>query len=811
MFAEIILFSAIRKTLHYSIPPELEGHIACGCRVMVPVGRRMQAGLVAWVSKVHEDPPSGVTLRPIAAIVDKSPVMPVDLIDLCRWIAGYYFFPLGEVIATALPSSLLVQPRARFHVTPHGRAVLERPNPPDLLQILAAAPGLDETQLQEQAHSAKGIRRKLSALERDGLIAASYSYDPEPVRPKLVRVLRLKGKPTASHLQGSEALRQIVETLESSSDPVPLSTVRRCAHNADYWLKKLREAGLLDELSLEVVRESHHAQSLPERTPFAPTSDQHKVLEALGPCLENPVFRPHLLFGVTGSGKTEVYLELVTQALRRGKGALVLVPEIALSTQLEAVFRQRFGKDLAICHSGLSVGARYDQWREALSGRRRVILGVRSAVFMPVRDLGIIIIDEEHDPSYKQEDHLRYHARDVALIRARSLGIPILLGSATPSLQSMANAQLGRYTLLTMPKRVLERPLPEVRVVDMRRESRRDPILSRPLREALLETVGAGEQALLFLNRRGFASFLVCTVCGHVPQCIHCSVSLTFHQQANLLKCHYCGLEVPVPQECPQCGKGVLLFHGFGTERLEEEVRKLLPDRKIVRIDRDTVKHAQRLVEYFNALRTSEAQVLIGTQMIAKGHDFPGITLVGIVSADTALQVPDYRGGETTVQLLMQVAGRAGRGDKAGLAIVQTYNPSHYTIEAALRLDYASFCGRELEIRRELQYPPHTKILRLLLTDESEDLTREAAIELASLCREIAAGLRERGLHAAILGPAEAPLARLNRRYRWHVFVKAWSTQALTSFAENLLRLKPGTSSLRRAQLIIDRDPVSNL
>jgi primosomal protein N' (replication factor Y) len=345
----------------------------------------------------------------------------------------------------------------------------------------------------------------------------------------------------------------------------------------------------------------------------------------------------------------------------------------------------------------------------------------------------------------------------------------------------------------------------------MRRESRRDRILSRPLREALIETVGSGEQALLFLNRRGFASFLVCTACGHVPQCAHCSVSLTFHQQSNLLRCHYCGLEVAVPQDCPQCERGTLLYHGFGTERLEEEVKSLLPEARIIRIDRDTVKHAQRLVEYFNALRTSEAQVLIGTQMIAKGHDFPGITLVGIVSGDTALQIPDYRAGETTVQLLMQVAGRAGRGEKKGLAILQTYNPAHYTIESALKLDYAGFCSRELEVRHELQYPPHTKFIRFLVTDVSEDLTRDAAHELAALCRDIAHELGRSGHHAAVLGPSEAPLARLSRRHRWHVFVKAWSAQTLHQLTEEMLRHKAGTTSLKRLQLIIDRDPVSSL
>lgn len=771
----------------------------------------MQTGLVAALSIPSAAPLPHPALKPIAAVVDETPVMPQDLIHLCRWIADYYFFPLGEVIATALPSSLLQQPRAHFHLTPLGRDALKGPAPPRVLELLATTPGLNEERLRAMSPSERGFPKKLRELEREGLIEASYAYESEAIRPRIVKMLRLSNARVPEELLKNDHCRRILECFAGGDEPIPLSTVRKGAPNADYWIRKLRASGILEALTREVVRESRHAQSLPDRSPFEPTEDQRRVLEAIRPRLEPPVFHPHLLFGVTGSGKTEVYLQLVTDALRHGRGALVLVPEIALSTQLEAIFRQRFGADLAISHSGLSPGARYDQWREAASGRRRVILGVRSAVFMPVKHLGLIIIDEEHDPSYKQEDHLRYHARDVALVRARFCGIPILLGSATPSLQSVFNVEQRRYTLLNLPRRVFERPLPEVRVVDMRRESRRDRILSRALREALLETVHAGEQALLFLNRRGFASFLVCGFCGHVPQCAHCSVSLTFHQQSNLLRCHYCGLEAAVPGECPQCVRGALIQHGFGTERLEEEVRKLLPNERIVRVDRDTVKHAQRLVDYFNALRSSQARVLIGTQMIAKGHDFPGITLVGIVSADTALQVPDYRAGETTVQLLMQVVGRAGRGDKAGLAFLQTYNPSHYTMESALTGDYHRFAKEELEIRRELQYPPHSRFIRFLVTDEREDLTREAAHEVAAACRESAIDLRERGFPVAVLGPSEAPLARLSRRYRWHVFAKAWSGQAIQELTTALLRAKPLTSALKRLQLIIDRDPVSSL
>jgi primosomal protein N' (replication factor Y) (superfamily II helicase) len=440
-----------------------------------------------------------------------------------------------------------------------------------------------------------------------------------------------------------------------------------------------------------------------------------------------------------------------------------------------------------------------------------VVLGVRSAVFMPVSDLGLIIVDEEHESSYKQDDHLRYHARDVALMRASLLKIPVVLGSATPSLQSAYHFRANRYTLLSMPNRIFERPLPELQVVDMRRESRKNRVLSLPLQRALLETLEKGEQALIFLNRRGFAAFLLCKTCGHVLQCLYCSVSLTFHQQDQSLRCHYCGWQRSVPQRCPSCEQEALVPHGFGTERVEREVRTLLPEERVVRIDRDTASHPGRVVEYLNAVRSSRVKVLIGTQMVAKGHDFPNITLVGIINADTALQVPDYRAGETTVQLLMQVAGRAGRGEKPGRAILQTYNPFHYTIDSVLQLDYLAFAQKELESRERLQYPPFTKFLKFLVTATKEEETREAAHQLAGLCREISAGMRHSDRHVAVLGPSPAPILKLSTRYRWHVFVKAWTNRDLQEFTEIVLSRVKDQSPLRRVQLAVDRDPVSIL
>jgi primosomal protein N' (replication factor Y) len=421
------------------------------------------------------------------------------------------------------------------------------------------------------------------------------------------------------------------------------------------------------------------------------------------------------------------------------------------------------------------------------------------------------MVDEEHDPSYKQDDHLRYHARDVALMRASILGIPILLGSATPSLQSVHQCRSSRYKLLSLPSRILDRPLPAYEVVDMRREARKNRVLSQTLRNALVETIEEGQQALIFLNRRGFAAYFLCNTCGHVLQCEHCSVSLTYHRKEDRLRCHYCAWEQTVPERCPVCDHEALASHGFGTERVEEEIKRLLPGEPIIRIDRDTVSHSQRMVEYFNAIRQDKARVLVGTQMIAKGHDFPNITLVGIINADAALQIPDFRAGETTVQMLMQVSGRAGRGEKPGRAILQTYNPAHYTIDSILKMDYLSFCSQELESREMLQYPPFTRLLRLLVTGSREETTREAAHELAAICRKTADELRKSGRHVAILGPSPAPLMKLNRRFRWHLFAKAWINPDLQLFSETLLSRSKDSALLRRVQVAVDRDPLASL
>jgi primosomal protein N' (replication factor Y) len=810
-FAEIAVFNALDKALHYVVPQELQERARIGVRVLVPLGNREASGLIIGLGSTPPESTAPIALRPILDVLDSQPVAPPELIRLCRWISGYYFYPLGGVLQTALPSAIQASPEIFFRLTALGREAVENGDESEILAMLLPAAELSIEQITTRQDGSRKTKSSLKNLEKRGLVERFFRWETTQASPKMVKMARLISPPPPARQEKHEALRALIEAFPESGAVLPLRSLRKQVKNADYWIGKLQKEGLIQIEEVEELRESHHAQTLPDSAPPDLAEDQTEVLDAVLPHIVNPRFKPFLLFGVTGSGKTEVYLRLVERVIEKNRSALVLVPEIALSTQMEALFRQRFGAKLAIWHSGLSQGARFDQWREVLSGKRRIVLGVRSAVFMPLTDLGLIIVDEEHDSSYKQEDHLRYSARDVALMRASMLQAPIVLGSATPSLQSVHHCRSNRYQLLTLPRRIFDRPFPDIQVVDMRREGGRNRIISRVARKAIEETLQGGLQALIFLNRRGFATFFLCHACGYVLQCAHCSVSLTFHQRENRLRCHYCGWESPVLERCTACEQPTLMPHGFGTERVEDEIRRLFPDARIVRIDRDTASRSSRLVESLNAVRQDKADVLVGTQMIAKGHDFPNITLVVVVNGDTALQVPDFRSGETTVQLLMQVSGRAGRGDAPGRVILQTYNPSHYTIESVLKMEYMAFCEKELESRSTLQYPPFAKLLRMLVTASDEKKTEEAARQLAVLARETADRFRAEGRAVAVLGPSAAPLARLHNRFRWHLFIKAWTNQDLQHYTEALLVESKNSPVLRRVQLTVDRDPLTSL
>lgn len=589
---------------------------------------------------------------------------------------------------------------------------------------------------------------------------------------------------------------------------VPLVKLKAILEKDLYrFINKLRKKKWLEIISApdNSVMESFFGQAIETSFPEHLTEDQIKILDEAEKSLGQNRFYPCLLYGVTGSGKTEIYLRLASKAVEIGKSVIVLAPEIALITQLETIFRSRFGEKLAVWHSGLSPNVRIDQWLSILRGNKKIVLGTRSAIFLPVKNCGLIVVDEEHDPSYKQEDRMRYNARDIALMRAQMLQIPIILGSATPSLQSYYHAREKHYKLFTITRRVHGHPLPEIEVVDMRRE-RRPRIFSKRLQQALKETFSEGLQSLLFLNRRGYAPYVLCRNCGHVATCNRCSIALTYHIETHNLKCHYCNFTMDPPEACPECGKSILLYLGFGTEKVEEEVKKIIPEAETIRIDRDTIKNMKDLVTALNKIRQGKVGVIIGTQMIIKGHDFPLLSLAGVINADVALALPDLRSGELTAQQLLQVAGRSGRRETVGKVIIQTYNPSHYVIEATVKGNYSLFCEKELESREKLFYPPYAKIARIVCESTDMEKVHKSVYRLYDLIKNLA-----ENFGCAITGPAPAPFFKLRNRYRWHILVRSRDSSILTEFLRTFWESKPVKGARRKLRITVDRDPLTCL
>lgn len=536
------------------------------------------------------------------------------------------------------------------------------------------------------------------------------------------------------------------------------------------------------------------------------TQDQSKAMGYLEPAIRKGEFRAFLLWGVTGSGKTEVYLRAASSALECGKEVTVLVPEISLTHQLVREFRSRFGEKVGVLHSRLSRGERREMWLKVHKGELPVIIGARSAIFAPCHKLGLVIVDEEHDSAYKQEEGFRYNARDLALMKGKLLGFPVILGSATPSLESFFNAKRGRYTLLRLPQRLRGGRHPQAIVVDMKRVTSRTKgfsILSPPLEEAMEEALGRREQILLFLNRRGFATLLLCRECGHTLKCRNCEVSLVYHLRDSTYLCHYCGFKQPACPVCPSCGGSSLRDLGIGTETIEMAVRERFPEARVLRMDRDTVSRKRASIEILRAWRKGEADIMIGTQMVAKGHHVPNVTLVGVILAEASLNVPDFRASERTFQLLVQVAGRAGRGGKPGKFIIQTFDPEHPAIVFSATQDYEAFASRELVLRKEAGYPPFLHLALVRISGPKEDVTRQAAMAFGNATRRACSGRS-----VICLGPSPAPIWRLKGRFRWHMLLKASSRGHLREVLKEALT--PGGVRLpSRVMVTVDVDPQS--
>jgi primosomal protein N' (replication factor Y) len=565
----------------------------------------------------------------------------------------------------------------------------------------------------------------------------------------------------------------------------------------------LRTKGLLSFSRREVCRDlSVRAELKPYPKP-EPTSDQDAMLSEILKGIHSKRFSPFLIHGVTGSGKTEIYLRAIEEVLVQGQEAIVLVPEISLTPQLLSRFKDRFGENLALLHSGLGRGERYDQWRRIWRGDVKIAMGARSAIFAPFKNVGIIIVDEEHDPSYKQEEKLKYHARDVAVVRAKQAEATLLLGSATPSLESFYNAEKGKFKLLNLPERIEGKPLPKVEVVDVRKEG---GLLSEKLKAALKKNIEDKKQSLLFLNRRGFANFILCPDCGHTFKCPNCSVTLTYHLRDRSLQCHYCDYRIQAPGDCPKCQGHRLQGMGIGTERLEQEIRTLFPETQVGRMDHDTTSRRRSHLQILKRLESGSIDILVGTQMIVKGHDFPNVTFVGVVSADTSLHFPDFRSSERTFQLLTQVAGRAGRGEVFGEVVIQTFNPDHYSILRAKDHDYIGFYQEEIQFRKALEYPPFSRFINFRLAGNSEKRTKAMAEEMGNNGQALLKKGYGKGIE--ILGPSAAPFAKMRGKFRWQMLAKGKNPPLLHQFAKGLATRMEVQLREKGVYLDIDVDPV---
>ena len=766
----------------YRVPAEL-GKAEPGRRVLVPLGRRSETGVVLGPAQ----PQKGV--RDAIRLLDEAPLLGEEIIALVRWAAAHYLAPLGPALKAALPPGIDVRDAPVPSLTDAGRALLERGQ----LDL----PGQEEATRRALRKAASGVklsRRLLDALSRQGLVALARGEIKARIAPTRVEHAAAAEGATTDALARAPRQAEVLAWLLARAGPVPVEELLVAFPKARPHLRALvrRKLARIEELPAGPAQV--------EEAPWGsqrhdPTPAQAKALRELCAAIDGRAFAPFLLHGVTGSGKTWVYLEAIAHARKQGLSALALVPEIALTPQLAGRFRARFGDDVAVLHSGLSERERLAEWNRVRQGGAGIVVGARSAVFAPLQKLGIAVVDEEHEPSYKQEERLRYHARDLSLVRAQKAGAVAVLGSATPSLETLRRAQEGKLRVLTLPERVDARPLPPLTMV-RRRVS--DELITSELATALRETLARGEQAILFLNRRGHTRILLCELCGAAVGCPNCSVALVLHRAGReLLRCHLCGHGEPLRTGCAACGGTRLAALGGGTERAEEELDALLPQARIARLDRDAAGGPGQAAAILAQFARRELDVLVGTQMVAKGHDFPGVTLVGVLDADGPLHLPDFRAAERCVQLLTQVAGRAGRGKSPGRVLVQAFKPD------AVTLDYAAFTRAELPRRRELRFPPFVRLLAVRLAGNVEAQVRGAAEQAASLSRRLIAA----GDRADVLGPAPAPLLKLRGKFRWQLLLRAEEHSPLRRIGRALV----AAHRVAGVQISLDVDPIALL
>jgi primosomal protein N' (replication factor Y) len=805
-FAEVVPIPSIPdlERLTYRVPESMSDMEIVGARVLVPLGRRR---VTAIVTRIGDDAPPGVRCKDLLRMLDDRPILTPGLLELAAWMSRYYAAPLAEVFTLAVPRGLTSESRKIVALTcgAEARGTLEQA----IIDRLSLARGVLEVGRLRRMLGGKGVDLALKRMAARGALRIDESLAEPSIRPHREKFIELAEVPDPDAapqiFHRAHKRRQIFEYLLGC--PGRRVTVRELAElfpHPQQQITELEKLGIVRRSEVEVYRgvpADVDAAGPPELTPA-----QAKVVERIHAALGR--FEVLLLHGVTSSGKTEVYLRAIEQALEEGGSALVLVPEISLTHQTVARLVGRFGPTVAVLHSELSARERWAEWRRLRRGDARIAVGARSAVLAPLELLRIVVVDEEHDAAYKQEDGVRYHGRDVAIMRAQLAACPVMLGSATPSIESWYNALAGRYHRLELPERVTASPLPLVEVVDLRgKDIFATGGLSHHLRELLVRNHAENGQALLFLNRRGYAGHLQCYECGEVEQCPHCSVGMTLHRDEGRLRCHHCDESRRVPERCSKCGKDSLTTQGLGTQRLEHTLNELLPDARVERLDRDSVRKKGRARDVLTEWRAGAIDVLIGTQMITKGHDVAGVTLVGVVHADLGLSVPDFRCAERTFQILTQVAGRAGRGERRGRVVLQTYRPDHFAVAAAARHDYETFAREELASRRELDYPPYSRMALLRFEGMRRESTEALAEAAGRSLRELAR--KTEGL--IVRGPAPSPIERIKGRHRYQIQIRSSDGKLARHAASRARDAFRERARAEKIRLLVDVDPVEML
>ena len=738
-YVEVAVPLHVFQTFTYRLSPEQRAEAEVGARVVVPLGRNL---VTAYIVSLFDEAPANlvdVDIKDAHELLDETPVCGPEILQLARWVADYYACPIGEVIKAALP------------------------------------PGMSP-------------KRKTTPV----------------VQPKLRRFVRLL-QSNSEEQKLTDAQRRVLATLNANG-PIQLQALIKDANVSASTISSLEKKALV-EFYVEAIRRDPLAENLGiSDVEHNLTRGQVAVLAQIEEQMNAGDYSAFLLHGVTGSGKTEVYMRAMNKALSLGRSAMMLVPEIALTPVFSRRLRARFGDQVAIFHSSLQKGERFDEWTRVRNGEARVVIGTRSAVFAPVKNLGLIVVDEEHESSYRQQESPYYNARDVAIVRAQKESATVVLGSATPSLESFHNARKGKYQFVRLPERIGARPMAEAKIVDMRTVFARHGkprVFSDELLEAIKETRERGEQSIILLNRRGYSSFILCRSCGETVQCPNCDVTLTYHRSERVIVCHYCNHREPVPRVCPSCSKKYIYYVGEGTEQLEEMLKLLFPSLRVARIDRDTTTRRKVFEQSLADFSAGRIDTLVGTQMLAKGHDFPNVTLVGVVSVDAGLALPDFRSAERTFQLITQVAGRAGRGDRPGRVLIQTYHPYHYSLRHACAQDYEGFFEEELRYRQNHSYPPFVALASLLIHGPDLGRVRSDSLELRKQL-----DLVNQDRKCRILGPAPAPLSRLKGEHRFQMLIKSRSRKHLREVADAALKAV-ADSGVNLRSINLEIDPVS--